>query len=674
MGKNFYMKLGAQNLRLNSKFYIPYLVASSFTAAMFYIMSFLANNRGVATIHSTCTMMLQFGTVIIGIFSVIILFYINSFLMKRRQKELGLYNVLGMEKRHIGRILGWETIYAYLITMGGGIGGGILLSKLFLLILCKVTSLSSSIEFYVDPNSMLLTALLFGAVFLVILIVNRLRIHILHPVELLRGGNVGEKEPKANWVLAIIGLVLTGIGYYIALTTESPIAAISLFFVAVVLVIIGTYFLFTSGIVALLKLLKKNKNFYYKPNHFVSVSGLIYRMKQNAAGLASICVLATMVMVMVSTTISLNIGADNCIATQCPQDFCLSISDANNTAADTLPAFVKKIATEKGLSVKNQSSGRSLNVMAKGTANGIFSFTRINDTNISSSTFFTFLTETDYDASSGKKLNLADDEVAVHTFYGNLPDTFQLNGKTYRVKTRLQTASLGQDMSAFIANSHTVIVKDEKVLNTIYQAYKAYIQKKPSGRPNAYEYQYLLNFDTGGTQAQQLALLHELTGSIPSNIRTSSNGSMRISVHSRADMTISYRDMCGGLLFLGIFLSVLFLMATVLIIYYKQISEGYDDVERFGIMRKVGMSTAEVKKAIHSQVLIVFFLPLLIACIHMAASFKYMTKLLACLQLQNVPLFATCTLCTIAVFAAVYVMVYAITTRTYYKIVSPRQK
>ena len=277
MGKTFYLKLAGQNLKKNSKFYIPYFIASSMTTAMFYIMGFLADNQGVANMkgHQSLVAMMKMGTFIIGIFAVLILLYINSFLMKRRQKEIGLYNVLGMEKRHIGRILGWETVYSYLISMLCGVGGGILLSKLFLLFLCKLTGISNAINFTVSLTSLTQTLLLFAAIFIFILILNRFKVHLSNPVELLRGGNVGEKEPKANWVLAVLGFALTGTGYYIALTTESPIAALQYFFLAVILVIIGTYFLFIAGTVALLKLLKKNKKFYYRVNHFTGVYGLL---------------------------------------------------------------------------------------------------------------------------------------------------------------------------------------------------------------------------------------------------------------------------------------------------------------------------------------------------------------------------------------------------------------
>ncbi|WOC31703.1 MULTISPECIES: ABC transporter permease [Caproicibacterium] len=672
MGKTFYAKLAAQNLKKNSKFYIPYFTASSITAAMFYIISFLTHNPALED-HQTQTVFLQMGTYIIGIFAVIILLYINSFLMKRRQKEIGLYNVLGMEKRHIGRIFGWETVYSYGITMLCGFAVGILLSKLFLLLLYKLTNVTDAFTFFIDSTGIAETLILFAGIFLLLLVLNRIKIHLSNPVELLRGGNVGEKEPKANWFLAVLGLVLTGIGYYIALTTNEPIAAIRNFFLAVVLVIIGTYFLFIAGTVALLKLLKKHKKFYYKTNHFTAVSGLLYRMKQNAAGLASICILATMVIVMISATVSLNIGANDVLDTQYPYDYTVTMY---NTPKVDGKSFQKKfnnaIAFDSlSKTIRDEHGTSYLCVEAFPTANGNYRLPTSTDEYYSSnSTHFYFLTAKSYQEAMGVPLSLQNGEVAVYDANrASLPTSFSILGQTFQITKQLSRTPFSK--SAALGDTYIIAVKDEQVLDTLQKGQEKALHGFVDASRTAYAYS--LSFNTDGTPEQKINLMHSAFSSI-SEITQSNNGTVSSSVDCRQDAENAFHEMYGGMLFLGLFLSILFLMATVLIIYYKQISEGYEDADRYRIMRQVGMSRAEVKKSIHSQILIVFFLPLLVAVIHMAGVFRFMTLLLKAMYLGNVPLFALCTVCTVAVFAIVYTLVYSATTRTYYKIVSPAKQ
>lgn len=659
MGKTFYIKLAAQNLKKNSKFYIPYFIASSITAAMFYIVSFLTHNPAAQT-HVNQTVFLRLGTYIIGIFAVIILLYINSFLMKRRQKEIGLYNVLGMEKRHIGRIFGWETVFSYCITMIFGFGIGILLSKLFLMLLYKLTNVTNAFTFFVDGEGILHTLILFAGIFLLLLILNRVKVHLANPVELLRGGNVGEKEPKANWVLAILGFVLTGIGYYIALTTNNPIAAIQSFFLAVILVIIGTYFLFIAGSVALLKLLKKNKKFYYKTNHFTAVSGLLYRMKQNAAGLASICILATMVIVMISSTVSLNIGANDALNAQYPYDFSVTVHNTKKMSdEDFQKKFNDKLASFKsGRTIRDERGVNYLSVEAYPSSGGSYTLpTTASKYYSSNATHFYFLTAQAYQEAMNTPVSLQDGEVAVYNSNNTaLPNTFSILNQTFRVTKQLSSVPFGN--SSALGDTYIIAVKDNNVLESLQQGQQKALKNIVKSTETAYAYS--LSFNTDGTAEQKIDLSHSVFSS-----------AKNASVSCRQDAENSFHEMYGGLLFLGLFLSILFLMATVLIIYYKQISEGYDDAERYQIMQKVGMSRTEVKKSIHSQILIVFFLPLAIAAIHMAAVFRFMSLLLKCLYLTNIPLFALCTVCTVAVFAAVYIVVYLFTTRTYYKIVSP---
>lgn len=666
MRKGFYMRFAAQNLQKNSKFYIPYLIASSLTASMFYIMCFLENNPGLEK-HSAQKWMLHFGAIIIGIFAVILLLYINSFLMKRRQKEIGLYNVLGMEKQHICRIFGWETLYSYFITMACGFGVGILLSKLFLLLLCKLTNVTHALSFYISGKGMGITLLLFAGIFLLLLVLNQFKIHFSHPVELLRGGNVGEKEPKSNWFLAILGLGLTGTGYYIALTTTSAVAAIKSFFIAVLLVIVGTYFLFIAGTIVLLKLLRKNKKFYYKTNHFTAVSGLLYRMKQNATGLASICVLATMVIVMISSTVSLNMNVNKIINQTYPHDYSIDIQSTNPKFFQNFLKSLKEKNTNH--TFKNEHTTRYLSIQANEKGNNLEVPNQMEQY-FNCKTYLFFLSAEDYTASTGIRLSLQDNETAVFDFTkkNRLPDTFSILDSSFKQTAALKTSPFASNISPTVMeNAHVIVVKNHQILNKLQKEFQE-IFGKSGNYLSALSYSY--SFDTDGTDAEKVSFLKTIQMELSKECKASAVNSNGYSISSRQDGEKGFRNTYGGMLFLGLFLSILFLMATVLIIYYKQISEGYDDAKRFQIMQKVGMSQTEVKKSIHSQVLIVFFLPLAVAVLHMIVAFPYMTKLLRAMYLTDIPLLTLCTVCTVAIFALVYVIVYALTTHTYYKIVS----
>jgi putative ABC transport system permease protein len=658
MNRFYYLKLAVNNLKKNAQTYIPYLLTCICTIMMFYNMRFLVVAKDIGTLSDSQSLraVLAFAAGVIAIFSVIFLFYTNSFLVKRRKKEFGLFNILGMEKKHIAKIMFWESLFTAVASIGVGLAAGILLSKLMILLLFKIISFKVTFGFEIPIAAVIYTMILFGGIFVLNLIYNVLQVYRSKPIELLQGGNVGEKEPKANWLMAIIGVVTLGIGYYIALTTESPLAALSLFFVAVALVMIGTYCLFTAGSIALLKLLRRNKRYYYQLKHFVPVSGMIYRMKQNAAGLANICILSTAVIVMLTTTVSMYVGIEDVLRTRYPRNVIVSAHNVSDEQAIKLDAVVEKQALEAGLIPKDVIRYRSMSFVTQ--QNGA-SFIVSHSGNFAASNLAMVicLTTDEYNRMENKSVSLDSGEVLLYTLRGDLPgDTINFNGFELSIKDRLSSLETEGKMSALLANSYYLIVDD---LDTIKQIYNSI----SGSQGDMGELSYYYAFDVDSDKDTQVSHVNNLQKAVKElNIEGYVEG-------AESEREVFY-SLYGGLLFIGIFLGLLFIMATVLIIYYKQVAEGYDDRQRFEIMQKVGMSRAEVKQAIKSQVLTVFFLPLVTAVIHIAFAFKVITKMLEVLNLTNVQLYAGCTVATILVFAFFYVIVYGLTARTYYRIVS----
>lgn len=658
MNRFFYAKLAVNNIKKNAQTYIPYLLTGIGTIMMFYNMSFLAVAKDIGSLSDSAQLrsLLSFGAGVIAVFAVIFLFYTNSFLIKRRKKEFGLFNILGMEKKHIARIIFWETLFTAVISLGVGLAAGILFSKLIILLLFKIVTFKVTFGFEIPIDAVIYTAVLFGGIFLLNLIYNVFQVHLSKPIELLQGGNVGEKEPKTKWLMACIGAAALGIAYYIALTTESPLAALQLFFVAVVLAMIGTYCLFTAGSIALLKMLRKNKRYYYQLKHFIPVSGMIYRMKQNAAGLANICILSTAVIIMLSTTVSMYVGMEDVLRTRYPRNIIVSAYNVSDEQAIKLDTAIEKQASEADIIPKDVIRYRSMNftLIQDGA-----SFTPDHSNNYAAGNIamVVCLTADEYSRMENKSVSLDSDEALLYTLRGGVPgDTVSFNGFELSIKDRLASLETEGKMSALLTNSYYLIVDD---LDTIKQ-----INNSLSGNQGDMgELSYYYAFDVNGDKDAQIGLVSTLQQAVN---ELNVEGYVEGAESSRE----GFYSLYGGLFFLGIFLGLLFIMATVLIIYYKQIAEGYDDRERFEIMQKVGMSRAEVKQAIKSQVLAVFFLPLVAAVIHIAFAFKVITKMLSVLNLTNIPLYAGCTAITILVFAVFYVIIYGLTARTYYHIVS----
>lgn len=642
MNNFIYEKLAVTNLKNNRKTYVPYIFTGVLTVMMFYIIDALSRGKGIT--QDTLKICLQYATGVIVVFAVIFLFYTNSFLIKRRKKEIGVYNILGMGKRHIARMMAVETILTAGISILGGLVFGIIFGKLMYLLLLKILHNSVDMQFSVNGTAIVQTVILFAGIFLLTYLYNILQIQLVNPVELLHGGNQGEKEPKSRWLLVIVGVAALGNGYWIALTTEAPLEALLKFFVAVVCVIIGTYALFIAGSIVVLKILRKNKAYYYNPKHFTSVSGMIYRMKQNGAGLANICVLSTMVLVMVSTTVSLYAGMEDILDSRFPRDVSIVCNEADTNKEETLQRLIKEQCEKAGVKITDRVRYRygSMNEVLKG--NNLEKVEQYYPDN--HFYYVEMITQEEYNRIEKKNVSLKEQEILTYTTNGKCgKKQINIAGQNYQVKKELSEMTSQPKSTAEMYKTLYIVFANAEQIERIES------------------FSYADKFNLKGDDGKQKEALEQIQNEFYEKFP---DGTMESRMLSRS----SFYELYGGLFFIGIYLGSMFIMATVLIIYYKQISEGYDDRERYQIMQKVGMSKKEVKRSIRSQVLSVFFLPLVVAMIHVAVAFKVMTKILGVLNLTNVSLFAVCTIITIAVFAVFYIIVYSITAKEYYRIVN----
>ena len=676
MNKSIYFKLAINNIKKNKSTFLPFGLSCSTMIALFYMLMSICDQTTDAMFFGGSTMrtVLLLGLWVCGIFSVVVIFYTNGFLLKRRNRELGLYSVLGMEKRHIGRILFWEIIFTGCMSLLAGLLSGLLLSKLMYLVLLNLLKLNPLFNFSISINGIILTLLIFSSVFLVIILYNNLKLKKLNPIELLQGSNVGEREPKAKWIYAVLGAIFLFIGYYIAVTTKNPIQALSVFFVAVLFVIAGTYLLFMSGSIAILKILKKNKQYYYHKTHFITVSGMMYRMKQNAVGLANICILSTAVLVVLSSTISLYIGIEDIMRTRFPSDvvtsyayapeedakYGLNYSYDNELIKETVQSHALKY------NVKIHDAQRYYSFTAGGIIdNGIF----VQDYNINEPINLYCITLEDYramaaDGDSIKGLNNNSVYLLSSVEQYSLMESITVGNYAFKVDKASKSIDLDESFkkSSNYYNYIYMIVPDFSHLLNIRDAVNITRQETEySNISVVYNYKFSLEGNISDKEEFSRTLRSALIeADIP-------HVSMVDNIYTSRQDTL---NIFGSLFFIGIFIGVLFLMATVLIIYYKQISEGYQDRSRFIIMQKIGMSEEEVKKVIKNQILSIFYLPICLAVVHIAFAFDIIRKILATLHLTNVKLFIGCTLGTIFVFVIIYGIVYKLTARTYYKIVN----
>ena len=628
---------------------------------MYYMVSSLSMNPNMMNMIGGDVMqqILSLGIYVITVFAVIFLFYTNSFLIKRRKREFGLFNILGMEKKHLSIVIALESMIVFLVSMVLGIGIGILLDKAFYLLIAKMLNASIALGFYISYQSIVNSIILFLIIFVLMYLFSLIQINLSNPIELLHGDQHGEKEPKTKWLLAIIGLICLGTGYYMSVSIQDPVTAFAFFMVAVILVVIGTYMLFTAGSIVILKLLRKNKRYYYKTNHFISVSNMIYRMKQNAVGLGNICILSTMVLVMLSTTISLWVGMNDIIETRFPRDITVSINSVDSNQALYTIDDMNYAIEQAGIQTEDELVYRTLSVSAFNQGNTYtFGNENMSLQDISNVVVLYFITLDDYNRTEGTNVSLAPDEVLVFPSGKQFDHkTIDIASNTFKVKGILDSIKADSNYSANLQNSMFVVVDSMDTLFMIDD-----LQKQAYGDNASYIH---TSYDFNLSKSEGMSV-KEATDALIANYPGDTTYMMVDTQEGNYEDLLS---LYAGFLFIGIFLSFLFIMATVLIMYYKQITEGYEDKKRFEIMQKVGLNKREVKKTINSQVLTVFFLPLVVAAIHIVFAFPMIEKMLRLLYLDNTNLYIMTTVICFGVFALVYVLIYFLTSKVYYGIV-----
>ena len=670
MHKGIFSRLAKQNIRNNKSTYIPYIITCIFCIAMIYMMEFLRDcpTLDQAVRQADEVRMIVFtGEIVVEIFCIIFLIYSNSFLMKRRQKEIGLYNILGLERNHIGIVMFLETIITSIGSLAGGIAAGIIGSKLALLLLLKLLHIPSVLGFYISVKGIFTCLFMFGIIFLMILFLNLAKIHLSRPVELLRGNNTGEKEPVAKWLMALIGFICLGAGYYLAVTTESPIKAITIFLLAVILVMAGTYLLFTARSIVILKFLRRRKSFYYRTGNFISISGMLYRMKQNAIGLASICILSTGVLLMIAMTVSIYFGMNDIMLNRYPYDVDMSVTSISEEECQTaIEAFEKAIADNK-VPVEKSVEEIYLDIVCSKNGDQILIKPANTIRNSDSVLVLSLLDQAEYERLTGISANLNDGEIFAWYPSAVQKDSVTVDETEFTVKKWLDKNPLtcGEDA---VSDNAVLVVTDEDFKK--FDEMRTEMYKGVSSAPAGEDLTLHLGLDITGSETDKIDFgtpVMEVVKDLKKNGGLSENSWITSGI--RQQEYESYYADNGSLLFIGIFLGSLFLMGTAMIIYYKQISEGYEDQKRFEIMQKVGLSRREVRSSVRRQILMVFFLPLLMAMLHITMAFPMIRRMLLLFGMTNTKLFIGCTAGTVLIFAVVYGLIYLMTARSYYHIV-----
>lgn len=673
MKKGIYSRLALTGIKKNKKLYIPYILTCIGMVMMFYIITFLSSSDMMMNYPGGETMrgILGFGVYVIGFFAVIFLFYTNSFLVRRRKKEFGLYNILGMGKRNIARVMLWETLFIGAFSIVLGMALGVLFSKLAELVMVNIMSMDVTFGVTIDYKAIYYTVVLFAAIFFLILLNSLRQVHLSNPIALLHSENAGEKPPKANWFFAVLGVLILGCAYYLAVTIKDPVTTLAAFFFAVIMVIIATYLIFISGSVAFCKILQKKKNYYYKTNHFVSVSSMSYRMKRNGAGLASICILCTMVLVMISSTACLYMGKEESLRERYPRNINVTISAESyeeliSQDAESISDMCIETAENMGYSPENFLDYSTLAFVSY-IRNGEIVF----DDGESGFDYATgdlwqifMVPLEDYNRITGSKETLENNEVLISTSkdmnYGY--DTVSIKGQEpLNIKTKVTNfENNGVDTMQIIPALYIFVpdlgVQIERISQTNAEALETVSR--------------FIGFDLNASDTEQVQVYDAISDNLRNSEIENPDSSLVVSVESASNEKQSFYGLFGGLFFLGIILGIVFIFAAVLIMYYKQVSEGYEDQSRFEIMQKVGMTKREIKKSINSQMLTVFFMPLIASGVHLAFAFPMIYKMLILFGLVNKVFLIMVTVGCFLLFALLYMLVYKITSRAYYSIVS----
>lgn len=655
-------KLAISNLIKNRKLYYPFALSVILAVTISYLFYSLAFNpkivdlRGASAIQFT----LQLGLVVVTFASAIIVLYANSFVMKNRSKELGVYGMLGLEKRHLIGMTFKELLIFGLVTVTAGIGIGALLDNLIFALLLKLAKMKVELVATFQWSVVLSILLVFGFIFLVIVFLNAVRIIRMDALQLSREKAKGEKKGRFLVLQTLVGLITLGGGYYLAQSVKDPVSAVLTFFIAVMLVIFATYLLFNAGITVFLQLLKKNKRYYYQPNNLISVSNLIFRMKKNAVGLATIAILSTMVLVTMSAATSIYNGSENMKKLMYPHDFDVK---GQNVEVEDLDKLLTQYASEKNLTISNKDvlgyasfglssqDGTKLTIFEKG------------QNNVMPKTVFLVFDQKDYEKMTGQKLNLTGNEVGLWARNDQLKGqkAFSLNNQDYTIKQEIQ-----QDFAMnHVSNQYVLLVSDYNYL--VVSNLQSFLEKY---QDSAVYTQFYGGMDVTASQEEQLKLTNDFDAYVNNfSHNLKSEDAMVYNGTTKTDAIAEMNALFGGILFIGIFLSIIFMVGTVLVIYYKQISEGYEDRERFVILQKVGLDQKQIKQTINKQVLTVFFLPVIFAFLHLAFAYHMLSLILKVIGVVDTAMMLSVTLSICGIFALIYVLIFIITSRSYRRII-----
>ena len=654
-------KLAVSNLIKNRKLYYPFALAVLLAVTITYLFYSLTLNPNIGKIRGgeTISMTLGLGMVIVTIASAIIVLYANSFVMKNRSKELGIYGMLGLEKRHLISMVFKELLIFGSLTLTAGLGLGALFDKLIFALLLKLMKMKVELVSTFQPIVFILVLIVFGAIFLGLIFINAFRIARMNALQLSREKASGEKKGRFLGLQTILGLISMGAGYFLAVTVENPLNAVLIFFVAVLLVILGTYLLFNAGITVFLQILKKNKRYYYQPNNMISVSNLIFRMKKNAVGLATIAILSTMVLVTMSAATSIFKGSETFKKVMNPHDFGIT---GQNVEKEDINKLLDQYASDKGLTVtkKEVLTYSSFGVAnQEGTKLTIF---EKGQNRVQPKTIFMVFDQKDYENMTGQKLALSGKEVGLFTKNKELQGQKELtlNDQTYTIKEEIKKDFILEH----VPNQYNILTSDYNYL--VVPDLKAFLDQYPN---SSIFNQYYGGMNVTASEEEQLKLADDYAKFLNNFNRELNKEGSYVYGSNLADSSTQMSALFGGVFFIGIFLSIIFMVGTVLVIYYKQISEGYEDRERFIILQKVGLDQKQIKQTINKQVLTVFFLPLLFAFLHLAFAYHMLSLILKVIGVLDATMMLTVTLSICAIFLIVYVLIFMITSRSYRKIV-----
>ncbi|HEU7178744.1 TPA: ABC transporter permease [Streptococcus pneumoniae] len=646
-------KLAVLNLIKNRKLYYPFALAVLLAVTLTYLFYSLTFNPKIAEIRGGTTIQatLGFGMFVVTLASAIIVLYANSFVMKNRSKELGIYGMLGLEKRHLISMTFKELVVFGILTVGAGIGIGALFDKLIFAFLLKLMKLKVELVATFQTKVVITVLVVFGLIFLGLMFLNAL--------QLSREKASGEKKGRFLPLQTILGSISLGIGYYLALTVKDPLTALTTFFIAVLLVIFGTYLLFNAGITVFLQILKKNKKYYYQPNNLISVSNLIFRMKKNAVGLATIAILSTMVLVTMSAATSIFNSAESFKKVLNPHDFGVS---GQNVEKEDLDKLLSQFASDNGYKIKEKEVFRYTYFGVANQEGNKLTFFEKGQNRVQPTTVFMVFDQKDYENMTGQKLSLSGNEVGLFAKNDGLKGqkALTLNDHQFSVKEEFNKDFIVNH----VPNKFNILTTDYNYL--VVPDLQAFLDQFPD---SAIYNQFYGGMNVDASEEEQLKVAEEYENYLNQfNAQLDTEGSY-VYGSNLADASSQMSALFGGVFFIGIFLSIIFMVGTVLVIYYKQISEGYEDRERFIILQKVGLDQKQIKQTINKQVLTVFFLPLLFAFIHLAFAYHMLSLILKVIGVLDTTMMLIVTLSICAIFLIAYVLIFMITSRSYRKIV-----